>query len=75
MDQQIREIIAERLGVDVAKVKDEASFVEDLGADSLDVVEMIMAFEDKFGVQIPDEDAQKMRVVKDVIDYVKKKKA
>ncbi|MFN7064600.1 MAG: acyl carrier protein [Aquificaceae bacterium] len=71
--QRIREIIADQLGVEVEKLNPDAKFVEDLGADSLDVVELIMAFEEEFGIEIPDEDAEKIRTVGDVIDYLKEK--
>ncbi len=70
LDDDVREIIAKQLRVDKSKVVPEASFVEDLGADSLDTVELVMALEDHFGTEIPDEDAQKILTVKDAIDYV-----
>ncbi len=69
---RVREIIAEQLLVDVDEVTDEASFVEDLGADSLDTVELIMEFEDEFGVEIPDEDAEKVQTVGEAINYIEK---
>ncbi len=69
---RVREIIAEQLLVDVDEVTDEASFVEDLGADSLDTVELIMEFEDEFGVEIPDEDAEKVQTVSEAINYIEK---
>ncbi len=69
---RVREIIAEQLLVDVDEVTDEASFVEDLGADSLDTVELIMEFEDEFGVEIPDEDAEKVQTVGEAITYIEK---
>jgi acyl carrier protein len=69
-----RELIGKQLGVATDKISDNASFTEDLGADSLDIVELIMAFEETFGVEIPDEDAEKLAKVIDVIDYVKEKK-
>ncbi|MDI3317195.1 MAG: acyl carrier protein [Bacillota bacterium] len=75
MDQEIfdklKEIIVENLGVDEEKVTPDASFVEDLGADSLDTVELIMAFEEAFGLEIPDEDAEKISTVRDAVDYIK----
>ncbi len=71
-EARIREIIVNELGVEADKVTDEASFVEDLGADSLDTVELVMAFEEEFGVDIPDEDAEQMRTVGDAISYLKK---
>ncbi|HAV40101.1 MAG: acyl carrier protein [Aquificota bacterium] len=73
LEQRIKEIIADQLGVEVDKLNPGAKFVEDLGADSLDVVELIMAFEEEFGIEIPDEDAEKIRTVGDVIDYLKEK--
>ncbi len=69
---RVREIIAEQLLVEVDEVTDEASFVEDLGADSLDTVELIMEFEDEFGVEIPDEDAEKVQTVGEAINYIEK---
>jgi acyl carrier protein len=70
----VKEIIVELLGVDEAKVTPESRFREDLEADSLDIVELIMAFEDKFGSEISDEDAQKISTVGDVVKYIEKKK-
>ncbi len=70
---KVREIIANELGVEMEKVTDEASFVEDLGADSLDTVELVMAFEEEFGVEIPDEDAEQMQTVGDAIRYLQDK--
>ena len=67
---KIKEIIVEQLGVEAEQVLPEASFVNDLGADSLDTVELIMAFEEEFGVEIPDEEAEKIKTVKDVLDYI-----
>ena len=66
-EARVREIIINELGVEPEKVTDEASFVEDLGADSLDTVELVMAFEEEFGIDIPDEDAEQMRTVGDAI--------
>ncbi|AMD94393.1 acyl carrier protein [Leptotrichia sp. oral taxon 847] len=74
MLDKIKSIVAEQLGVDEDQVTEDASFVDDLGADSLDTVELIMAFEEEFDVEIPDEDAQKIKTVKDVIEYIKSKK-
>jgi acyl carrier protein len=73
MDVQakVTEIIVEQLGVDAEKVTLEASFVDDLGADSLDVVELVMAFEEEFNVEIPDEAAEKIATVKDAVEYLK----
>ena len=67
---KVKEIIIEELGVDAEKVTDQASFIDDLGADSLDTVELVMAFEEEFDLEIPDEDAEKMRTVADVVSYV-----
>jgi acyl carrier protein len=69
-EAKVKEIIINELGVDPEKVTAEASFVEDLGADSLDTVELVMAFEEEFGVDIPDEDAEQMRTVGDAIKYL-----
>ena len=69
-DARVREIIINELGVESEKVTDEASLVEDLGADSLDTVELVMAFEEEFGIDIPDEDAEQMRTVGDAIRYL-----
>ncbi|HZD06253.1 MAG TPA: acyl carrier protein [Longimicrobiales bacterium] len=69
---KVRDIIINELGVEPEKVTNDASFVEDLGADSLDTVELVMAFEEEFGIDIPDEDAEQMRTVGDAIDYLKK---
>ena len=73
MEDKVKEIISKQLDVDLAEVKDDASFVDDLGADSLDTVELVMAFEEEFGVEIPDEDAEKITRVKDAISYIKAK--
>jgi len=70
-EARVREIIINELGVEPEKVTDDASFVEDLGADSLDTVELVMAFEEEFGIDIPDEDAEQMRSVGDAIKYLK----
>ena len=67
---RVRKIITEHLNVDEAKVTTEANFIDDLGADSLDTVELVMAFEEEFGIDIPDTDAEKIRTVKDTVDYV-----
>ncbi|MCD4692207.1 MAG: acyl carrier protein [Calditrichales bacterium] len=74
-EAQVKEIIVDQLGVDEAQVKPEASFIDDLGADSLDTVELVMAFEEKFDTEIPDEDAEKLRTVGDAIEYIKTKLA
>jgi acyl carrier protein len=70
---KVKEIIAKQLGVDIEKVTMEASFVEDLGADSLDTVELVMAFEEAFNIEIPDEDAEKILKVQDAITYIEDK--
>ena len=73
MPDKIKEIIVNELGVEAEKVTPEASFVEDLGADSLDTVELVMAFDEEFGIDIPDEDAEQMRTLGEAIEYLKKK--
>lgn len=70
IEERVKKIISEQLGVEEAKVVPEASFVEDLGADSLDTVELVMALEEEFKREIPDEDAQKILTVKDAIEYI-----
>jgi acyl carrier protein len=74
VEQKVKQIIVDQLGVDEAQVEDNASFVEDLGADSLDIVELVMALEEAFDLDVPDEEAEKLKTVKDVIDYIKSKK-
>ena len=71
LEQRVKKIVAEQLGVNEADIKNESAFVEDLGADSLDTVELVMAFEEEFGVEIPDEAAEKIRTVGDAITYLK----
>ncbi|GAB6045266.1 acyl carrier protein [Caminibacter profundus] len=71
---QVKEVIVEQLNVSPEEVKPEANFVEDLGADSLDVVEMIMALEERFGIEIPDSEAENIKTVQDVVDYIEKNK-
>lgn len=73
LESKVKQIIAEKLGVSEDKVTTQASFVDDLGADSLDQVELIMAFEDAFDVEIPDEDAEKLKSVKDAFEYLSTK--
>ncbi|MGD0202041.1 MAG: acyl carrier protein [Bryobacteraceae bacterium] len=75
VEQKVKQIIVEQLGVDEAQVDSGASFVDDLGADSLDIVELIMAFEEAFDLDIPDEEAEKIATVKDAIDYIEGKMA
>ncbi len=72
---RVRKIVVEHLGVDEAKVTENASFIDDLGADSLDTVELVMAFEEEFGVEIPDDAAEKILTVKDAIEFINSKKA
>ena len=72
--EKVKQIIVEQLGVDENQVDPSASFVDDLGADSLDIVELVMAFEEAFDLDIPDEDAEKITTVKDAIDYIEAKK-
>jgi acyl carrier protein len=73
VDAKVKKIISEQLGVPEADVKPEASIVNDLGADSLDTVELVMALEEEFGVEIPDEDAEKIATVQNAMDYIKAK--
>ena len=75
VEEKVKEIISKQLGVSPAEIQAETSFVEDLGADSLDTVELVMAFEESFGIEIPDEDAEKIVKVKDAIEYINKKKS
>jgi len=72
---EVKEVIVEQLNVNEDEVKPESRFVEDLGADSLDVVEMIMALEEKFEIEIPDSEAEKIKTVQDVVDYIEKHKS
>ena len=74
VEEKVKEIIAKQLGVNASEVVPEASFVEDLGADSLDTVELVMAFEEAFSIEIPDEDAEKIMKVKDAVAYINQKK-
>jgi acyl carrier protein len=73
VEAKVIEIIVQQLGVDAEKVTAEASFVDDLGADSLDVVELVMAFEEEFGVEIPEESAEKIATVKDAVEFLKQR--
>jgi len=70
IEDKVKDIIVEQLGVNPEQVTPQASFIEDLGADSLDIVELVMAFEEEFGVEVPDEDAEKLQTVGDVIKYI-----
>ena len=70
VEQKVKDIIINELGVEPEKVTPEASFVEDLGADSLDTVELVMAFEEEFGLEIPDEEAEKLQTVRDAVNYI-----
>ena len=70
--ERVKQIIVEQLGVEESEVTENASFVDDLGADSLDTVELVMAFEEAFGIEIPDEDAEKIATVKAAIEYIEK---
>ena len=71
--EKVKEIVVEQLGVEADEVQMTSTFVDDLGADSLDIVELIMAFEDKFGIEIPDEKAEKIKTVEDVVKYIDEK--
>jgi acyl carrier protein len=71
IEQRVKDIIVEQLGVEEDEVSPEASFIDDLGADSLDTVELVMAFEEEFNIEIPDEDAEGISTVQDAIDYIK----
>ena len=73
VDERVKKIIGEQLGVEEDEITPEASFVEDLGADSLDTVELVMALEEEFGIEIPDEDAEKILTVGKALDYIKEK--
>ncbi len=73
LEQKVKEIVVDQLGVDENEVVEAAHFIEDLGADSLDTVELVMAFEEEFGIEIPDEDAEKITTVGSAIEYLKDK--
>jgi acyl carrier protein len=75
VEQKVKQIIVEQLGVDESQVDSNASFVDDLGADSLDIVELVMAFEEAFELEIPDEEAEKITTVKDAVEYIEGKTA
>lgn len=72
IEAKVKDIIVEQLGVSADQLKPEAKFIEDLGADSLDTVELVMAFEEEFGIEVPDEDAEKLTSVGEIITYVNK---
>lgn len=74
-EEKVKEIISKQLGVNASEITQESSFVEDLGADSLDTVELVMAFEETFNIEIPDEDAEKIAKVKDAIEYIRNKQS
>lgn len=71
--ERVKELVVEQLGVDADEVTAEASFVDDLGADSLDIVELVMAFEEEFELEIPDEDAEKIQTIGDAAEYIRRK--
>ena len=72
IEQRVRKIVSEQLGADIAGIKNESSFTDDLGADSLDTVELVMALEEEFDTEIPDDDAEKITTVQQAIDYINK---
>ena len=74
ISSKVKKIVADHLGIEESKVTDEASFIDDLGADSLDTVELVMAFEEKFGIEIPDDAAETIQTVQNAIDYIESKK-
>jgi len=71
--EKVREVVSEQLGIEYDEITAESLFLDDLGADSLDIVELIMALEERFGIAIPDEDAEKIQTVADAVEYIKKK--
>ena len=73
--ERVKKIVVEHLGVDESKIAEGTSFIDDLGADSLDTVELVMAFEEEFGCEIPDEDAEKIQTIKDAISFIEKQSA
>ena len=74
VETQVKQIVVDHLGIDEAKVTPESKFIDDLGADSLDTVELVMAFEEKFGIEIPDDAAETIQTVQNAIDYIQNKK-
>jgi len=72
IEERVKKIVSEQLGADIATVKNESSFIDDLGADSLDTVELVMALEEEFDTEIPDDDAEKITTVQQAIDYINK---
>jgi len=70
---EVKEVVAEQLGANIDEIKEDSKFVEDLGADSLDVVELVMALEEKFDIEIPDDEAEKIQTVQDVVNYIESK--
>ena len=72
IEQRVKKIVSEQLGADIATVKNESSFIDELGADSLDTVELVMALEEEFDTEIPDDDAEKITTVQQAIDYINK---
>ena len=74
ISNKVKKIVADHLGIDEAKVTDQSSFIDDLGADSLDTVELVMAFEEKFGIEIPDDAAETIQTVQNAIDFIENKK-
>lgn len=72
IEQKVKEIIVEQLNVTPDQVKNEAKFIDDLGADSLDTVELVMAFEEEFGIEVPDEEAEKLMCVNDIVTYIQR---
>ena len=74
IETEVKQIVVEHLGIDASKVTPEAKFIDDLGADSLDTVELVMAFEEKFSIEIPDDAAETILTVKDAIDFIQNKK-
>ena len=75
VEDRVKEIIVEQLGVDASEVTESASFIDDLGADSLDTVELVMAFEEEFGLEIPDDEAEKIQTVGDALNYMREKQS